>query len=161
MMRSSIYFVSTFLPSPSVVGTTSELPPDDTEDEVFPLDDCVFACSSPPIKMFDCKKGRPHRSIFLSRRQQSVNLLLDSGANVNVLNFLTCLRLRIPIRRTPTGSIGRIGGKTPIFGKIKLELLINDSFVHTYFHIIEDSPNLIGCQLINKFNMFENMSIAQ
>lgn len=99
-------------PPTSIVGTASNRA-NELEDGIYPLDHCIFACSSTPIKIFENNKGRPHRTIFLPRRQQSINFLLDSGANVNVLNFLTCLHLLIPIRRDPTGHIGRICGKTP------------------------------------------------
>lgn len=147
----------------SVREVVTPTPPsinDDDDDEVYPLDDCIFACANPVIEVFEQNKRRPHRTIYLPRRGQSLDFLLDSGANINVLSFLTCLRLRIPIPRQPTGTVGLIGGKTPMFGKVKMKLQINNELIHTYFYIIENSPNLIGWQLINQFQLFENMYIA-
>lgn len=122
-------------PTPSTAAASNQ-PMNDTEDEIYPLEDCSFTFSSITIEN---DKGRPYRTIYLPRNEQSVNFLLDSGANVNVLNLLTCIRLRIPIRRDPIGFIGGIGGKSPVYGK-----------VHAYFYILSNSPNLLSWSLINK-----------
>lgn len=98
-----------------------------------------------------------HDDSFASSPQTTtIRHFLISGANVNISTD----RFDIPISRTPTGSIGRVGGRTPTFGKVKLEIEIDESKVQIYVNILENSPNIFSWSLFNQFHMFELMYIA-
>lgn len=102
---------------------------------IFCLDVSTISTSSTILP------SRPFKEFHLPRRNQSVNFLLDTGANINVI--CTALRLQLPTSPSATHQVGRVGGKTDVFGKVLIEAQFNKSSgAELYFHVMSEISEL-------------------
>ena len=79
---------------------------------------------------------------------QSVEMIVDSGASVNILESATFQRLRDkpPLQSSPT-RVYPYGSDTPlpVIGIANLDLQYNGAYLSTQFHIVEgNNGNLLG-----------------
>lgn len=94
-----------------------------TEDLPFePLND-IYAIMSNSTDSIN----RLMKEFFLPGRRRNLKFLLDTGADMNILNTTTAKAMRIPFSSTPVGSIKVAGGRSPTFETVKVQVIINEN----------------------------------